>query len=231
MYTLIFTSIGLLLACGCKGCEDRGAPPTPAAQTITHPTQSDEAKRAARLNGRHLDPSKEYPKNADGSVACGEDVDCFVLQAQSCTQADLVSTMRGGAFGIEQAVAAQYRILGRSADRCQLTRHVTSATVQLDPKLQEALRKQGKSDDDLAAMKAASERALRKHNPEMLSCSFDMERTLSVALDVAESKPDPQPWRECTQIASPGAPAAAPAPAAAKAAPSEPAENKPAAKP
>jgi hypothetical protein len=224
---VVIASIALPLAFGCKGCEENKPQDKPeiAPQKITRPTQNDDAKRTARLNGRHLDRGKEYPKNADGKIACGTDVDCFVVQAEKCTPANLDNTLRGSVFGIEQAVAAEYHILGSDRDRCKMTRHVTSVTVQLDPKLQEALRKQHKTDEDLATMKADSERALRKHNPEMLSCEFDMDQALSVALDVAESKPNPEPWREsCKEIASAETPAEAPAPAA-KTAPAKPAEN------
>jgi hypothetical protein len=224
---VVIASIALPLAFGCKGCEkDRpSGKPEVAQQTITHPTQSDDAKRTARLNGRHLDRGKDYPKNADGKVACGNDVDCFVVQAEKCAPADLDNTLRGSVFGIQQSVAAEYHILGSDADRCKMTRHVTAVSVQLDAKLAEALRKQHKTDEDLATMKADSERALQKHNPEMLTCEFDMEQALSVALDIAESKPNPQPWREsCKEIASARTPAAAPAPAA-KPAPAKPAQN------
>jgi hypothetical protein len=223
---VLIVSIAAPLAFGCKACEDKPQP-KPAAQEVARPTQGDEAKRQARLNGRHLDRSKEYPKNAEGSVACGEDVDCFVLQAESCTPADLDNTLRGTMFGVEQAIAAQYHILGSEDDRCKMTRRVTSIRVELNPKLEEALRKQGKTDADMATMKADSERALRKHNPELVTCAFEPEQALSVALDVAESKPNPKPWRDACKE-TPGAAAPAPAPAADEA---KPAPAKPAPKP
>src|SRR4051812_21448315 len=218
---ILIASITMLLAFGCKGCQD-SPPPLPAAQSIEHATQGDEAKLSARLNSRKLDRSKVYPKDAEGVVACGNDIDCFVVQAESCTKADLDNTLRAGGFGIEQAISAQYHLLGGDSDHCNMTRHITEISVGLNPKLEEALRKQGKTDDEIAKLKADSQASLRKRNPPMLSCTFDAGETLAVALDIAEAKLDWRPWRNsCKELPSADAPAATPADNAAPAKPTE----------
>jgi hypothetical protein len=230
-HLILLASAVMSFALGCKGCSERTTRPAgspPAAEAPAMRTQSDEASLQDRLRARNLDRSKEYPKNADGSIACGGDADCFVAQAEKCAPAELKYLLKGGMFGVEQEVEAEYRITGADGARCKASRHITGMAIHMHPKLEEALRNQGKTAGDIEGMRQNAEIMMRTQNPALLECVFDKSEVLGVALDLAENRIDPMPWRKsCEERSSAPPPELVPGPADTPSAPAAPTQAEP----
>ena len=195
-------ALAVALALGCKNaCAGERPASSAGPSPLLREAQSASERLHARLRARKLDRQKTYPKNPDGSIACASDVDCFVLQAERCAKADLTHVQILSGFGMVQRVEAHYEVEGKDGEHCKLKRKVLSVGVSIDARLEQALRKQGKSDADIDALKREAERNLRKGNPTLVECTFSDDQVLTVALDLAEQKLDPAPWRSACQKA------------------------------
>jgi hypothetical protein len=223
----------LVFAAGCKGCgrsenDEISAPPSIDA---LRQEQSDHARLLSRMAARKLDHDKVYPKDADGVVQCGTDADCFILQAEGCKPATLLHTQTISGFGLVQAVRAQYRVLGPDTDKCKVQRDVLAVDARIDQKMAAALKKRGKTDEDIERVESDAIATLTKKNPPRLECSFAGDQALEASVNLAEGRYEPRHWRDaCRELGGPapnvGLPEMEPPPEAEKAAPAASEEPK-----
>ncbi len=224
---------------GCKACSDESdVSPAPEAERTE---QSSRARVLSRLSARKIDRSKVYPKDAQGKVLCQTDVDCFILQAETCSGATFTHTLVNSGYGIKQSVNAHYVIGGKEGTRCKVERHVQAIDTAIDPVMAEALRKRGKSESEIDTVRADSIESLRRRHPPRLDCLFGESELLETTLNLADGRFDGKEWKAACRVvdAPPSAvglpaeeqPAAADAPAApepaatgAKPEPAKPAE-------
>jgi hypothetical protein len=188
---------------GCKGCSD-GTDTAPTAPQVERREESERARVLSRLSARRLDRDKAYPKDADGSVKCDTDVDCFLVQAERCATASLTHTVVTSGYGLKQRVQARYRIGGKEADRCKVERHVLALETDVDPVMVEALRKAGKTGDQIEATRDEALEALRHRNPAHLECFFDEVQLLETTMNLADGRFDQYVWRNaCRELEGP----------------------------
>jgi len=206
---MAYRTLGCLFACStcllvaCRGCQDEDAAPPVRASKLS-PIENQRIGLLDRRAARKIDPAKKLTTDASGVTQCGEDRDCFVLTAERCVPAVLDHTQVVALFGLEQRVSARYSIVGETQGGCQVQRELKSLELDLTPELLAALHRKGKTDEDIAKLKADGYQQLLQRNPTRLSCTFSTDEMLEVALDVAEGKPDPRAWREkCTAVKAP----------------------------
>lgn len=218
-----------LTAIGCRGCQDRTEEPPPAAEA-ERSVQSERARVLSRMSSRKLDRAKVYPKDAQGVVQCGRDMDCFILQAERCTVSSLDHVQTVSGYGISQYVRARYRITGSEVGRCKVEREVLAIDAKLDKVMIEGLRKRGKTDEEIATLRSDALDSLRGRNPPRLECFLSADQTLEASLNLAEGRYNPLHWRTaCRELQGPS-PQVGELTEAEKPAPSEPAAPAKAAK-
>jgi hypothetical protein len=170
----------------CRGC---GSTATPAAVASELPIEA--ARRAdllARFADLKIDRSRMYPKNERGVVTCGDDANCFVAQAETCTRAELSIKLTDSGYGIHNVVDAVYTINGIEAEQCRLRRQVRTAKVHLDQPLVAALRADGHNEADVQRQRAMFTKQLRQRTPVLLDCWFSSDDVLEVTLDLASKR-------------------------------------------
>ena len=183
----------------CRGCEDEAAPPPVRASQLS-PIETKRIGLADRRAARKIDPAKTLTTDATGVTQCGEDRDCFVLTAERCVPAVFDHTQVVALFGLEQRVASRYTIVGETQAGCALRRDLLSLGLEVSPELLTALHGKGKTDEEIAKLKADTYRQLQARNPARVSCTFTSEELLEAALDLAEGKYEPKSWRDkCTE--------------------------------
>jgi hypothetical protein len=218
------TLAGVTFAAGCKGCNGESGAVTAAATEPQRSEQSARARVLSRLSARKLDRDKVYAKDADGVVLCGADVDCFIVQAERCANASLDHILVNSGYGITQRVQARYRIAGNEAGRCKVERRVMAIDAAIDPVMVEALRKRGKTEQEIEGNRAQALDNLRRRHPARLECFFDDTQLLETILNLADGRHDRDSWSAaCRELEAPP-----PAEEIAKKQRAEGAENAPA---
>jgi len=220
-----------LIAAGCKGCDDAdsGAPGATAEPEVSQLEQLEQ-----RIAGLKIDLKRTFPKRADGVVDCGTDADCFVVMAHRCEPAELEHKIREP-YVLIKKIHARYRIAGGSGDECKLLRLVLERDMELPQAARDALVKQGKTAEQVEAMRTEGLGFLNAQTPERMVCPLSKARTLAFAVAVATKDYTDRYFREpCHEpIATDAWPAdfvpaatAAPADPTAPVAPAPPAEGK-----
>jgi hypothetical protein len=194
MHHIFISMFALSLVSGCRGCSeaDRQSSGTGSPK---REQQKDQAQLRSRLAARMLDRNKTYPKGDDGLVACGKDVDCFLSQGINCTPAVVAHTDKVSSYGLHERIEARYRIVGNDDDKCKLERDTLVLDAKLDPALADALKRQGKTDEDLQQVRMDAIETLRTSNPPRFECKLTADQMLEVGLGLAEGLYDPQFWR------------------------------------
>jgi hypothetical protein len=225
----------------CRGC-DKPAPPAAAIE----PATAIDARRAdllARFADLKIDRSRVYPKDERGVVTCGDDMQCFVAQAENCLRAEVTSKITDSGYGIHNVVEARYTIEGSEPNRCRLSRHVLSANAYFEEPLVAAMRAEGKSETEVDEVQTEATARLRRRTTPQLDCTFTNDDVLEATIDLAhqlfndklfrlnchESNVAARPLEPPTSAPAPagGAERAAPAPIA----PWAPMPKQPASKP
>ena len=85
-----------------------------------------------------------------GPVNCGQDFDCFIRHAQSCTPARLVRTDDFDLLGTQVKSTTQYELGGLRAGACRFTQRTLDVRALLGEVARAKLRSQGKTDAELA---------------------------------------------------------------------------------
>jgi hypothetical protein len=200
----------LLVMAGCKGCVEEDLPPTMRASKLS-PIESRRLSVLDRRAARNIDPNKKLTTDAAGVTQCGRDIDCFVLTAEKCSPSVLDHTQDLTLFGIVQHLAARYTIVGESEGSCELHRRIDELEVTLHPELIAALRSTGRTDAELATMKAEAQQKSVDRNPRRQACRFEGDEPLEAVLDLAEGTPSSRVWnKRCTAVKE--QPTEAPAP-------------------
>jgi hypothetical protein len=184
----------LALGCGCKGC-DAGAG-GPAREQ-----QSEQAQMRARVAARKLDRHLIYPKTADGTIECGSDADCFLIQGERCAKATVTHMDKLSAYGLVETIEARYRIVGNDQGKCKLLRDTTKLAATIDPRWREVLKQKGTTDEQLDQTRGSALETLREGNPGRFVCSLDPDQMLEAGLNLAESHYDPSFWRLACSVA------------------------------
>jgi hypothetical protein len=200
---LSMVALTLALALGCKGCDDGLS----ASASPQREQQNEQTQLRTRLAARKLDRNKAYPKGEDGVIACGADTDCFLIQGERCSTAVVTHGDTFAGYGLEEHVEARYRITGSDGEKCRLVRETLAIDAKLDPHLVTALKKQGKSEQELAQVKDTALETLRAGNPARFECSLSADQMLEAGLNLAEGRYDTQFWRlACNEASAPPRP-------------------------
>jgi hypothetical protein len=187
------------LLAACRGCDDEAAAPKVRASQLS-PIESQRIGLADRRAARKIDAAKTLTTDAAGVTQCGEDRDCFVLTAERCVPAVLEHTQVLTLFGLEQRVAWRYTIVGETDGGCALRRDLLSLGLEVSPELRTALHAKGKTDEEIAKLKAETYERLQERSPARVSCKLSGDEALEAALDLADGKYDSKPWRDkCTE--------------------------------
>ncbi|MDH5672924.1 MAG: hypothetical protein OEZ06_12290 [Myxococcales bacterium] len=191
----LFIAAALCLGAGCRGCTE-----TPGADApLPTPARAEEGDRArieARLRARKVDRSRSYPKDARGRIACGSDIDCFILQVEACAPAVLIHDQTVVTYGIEQRIVARYFVLGNEGELCRVARERLRAEAILRPELVAALQKKGKTSADLQKMQREAMTLVERKNPPRLDCALSPLVALDTILDLAQGRYNPVVWRQ-----------------------------------
>jgi hypothetical protein len=195
MHNFFISMVALSLVCSCRGCNEGELGSSSGAGTPKREQQPDQAQLRSRLAARKLDRSKSYPKGDDGVVSCGTDVDCFLIQGEHCTPAVVTHTDKMSGYGLHERIQARYKIVGNDGGKCRLLRDTIALDAKLDKALVDALKRQGKTDEDLEQVREDALETLREGNPERFACKLTADQMLEAALGLAENLYDPQFWR------------------------------------
>jgi hypothetical protein len=224
---------------GCRGCKEPAAPAA-AEQLAVDMRRADLLARMADLK---VDRSRVYPKDQFGSIRCGDDMQCFVMQAETCTPAEVTVKITDSGYGMHNVVDSIYSIIGSEQGQCKLRRKLLAASSHYDRALIAAMRAEGKNEIEVEQVQSESTARLRERTPVQLECSFSRDDVLEVVLELAHNRFHDKLFRlGCQQSddvleptlapdeleqAAPDAAQAAPLPAPAPPAADAPATNAP----
>jgi hypothetical protein len=192
-------------ALGCRGCEEDAAPsPATTAAAPVREAQTEQARLRSRLTARNLDHSKSYPKNPDGSVNCGSDADCLLIQSEHCSKAVLNHVQTMSAYGLEERIQTRYTLGGEPNEGCTLRRETLGLEVKMVDSWRQLMKHAGKTDEEIDLARQSALDALNDENPPRLECVLADELLLEALLDVAENLYDPMFWHQhCTEPETP----------------------------
>jgi hypothetical protein len=190
----LLASLVLAGSAGCKGCADQQGTPAAAEAEGERSAQTARAQLLSRMSARKLDRSKAYPKDAQGAVQCDRDADCFILQAERCTPASLRHLQTVEGYGLTQDVHARYRITGSEVGRCKLEREVLKLDARIAQVTADALRKRGKSEEEIKTVITEALEGLRRRNRPRIECFLTSDQVLEAALNLAEGRHNPVDW-------------------------------------
>lgn len=203
---LSMVTCALALALGCKSCTDDG-PGTSSNPGPAREQQTDLAQLRSRLAARRLDRNKAYPKGEDGSIACGTDPDCFLVQSERCVKAVVMHTDTLSAYGLVEKIEARYRILGGEGNKCKLVRDTLALSANIDGKWIEMLKQKGIPHEQTEQIRSNALETLREGNPDRLECLLTPDQMLEVGVNLTDNHYDPQFWRlACSVTAAPNPP-------------------------
>jgi hypothetical protein len=169
---------------GCRGCKEP-APPAAAEELAVDMRRADLLARMADLK---VDRSRVYPKDQFGSIRCGDDMQCFVAQAETCTPAEVTAKITDSGYGIHNVVQAVYSIVGSEQGQCKLRRKVLSATSHYERSLVAAMRADGKNELEVEQVQNETTARLRERTALHLECSFSRDDVLEAVLDLARNR-------------------------------------------
>jgi len=167
----------------CRGCDK---PPPPGA--ALEPATAVDTRRAdllARFADLKSDRSHVYPKDERGVVTCGDDMQCFVAQAENCMRAEVTSKITDSGYGIHNVIEARYTIEGSEPNQCRLSRRVISANAYFEEPLVAAMRAEGKSELDVDQVQTEATTRLRRRTTPQLDCTFTNDDMLEATIDLA----------------------------------------------
>jgi hypothetical protein len=175
----------LALAAGLSACRGCSRPPPPAAALDASPADTRRSDLLARFADLKIDRSHVYPRDERGVVPCGDDMQCFVAQAESCTRAEVTTKITDSGYGIHNVVTAVYTLEGSGPNLCRLTRRVLTANAYFDEPLVAAMRSEGKSELDVDQVRTEASARLLRRTALQLDCSFTHDDVLEATIDLA----------------------------------------------
>jgi len=177
----------LALAAGLSACRGCGDPQPPAAALEAMPADTRRSDLLARFADLKIDRSHVYPRDARGIVTCGDDMRCFVAQAETCARAEVTTKITDSGYGIHNVVEAVYTLEGSEPNLCRLSRRLRSAYAHFEGPLVAALRSEGKSELDVEQVQSEATARLRRRTTARLDCSFTNDDVLEVTIDLAHN--------------------------------------------
>ncbi|MGH7321526.1 MAG: hypothetical protein ACRELA_18150 [Candidatus Rokuibacteriota bacterium] len=127
------------------------------------------------------DATAQTPATGRGSpVNCGQDLDCLIRHAQSCTPARVVRTDDTDFLGLQQKSTTQYELGGLRAGACRFTQRALDVRVKFNEDLRQTLRKDGKTDADIAELERTWFAKLRAEGKDRQTCDFPPKRLLEI---------------------------------------------------
>lgn len=121
-------------------------------------------------------------------VDCGTDAACFVVMAERCEPAVLEHDSQMTSLMLTQHVRALFRIAGKRGESCALYRLALERDMILAGSTREALQKEGRTQNQIEALRAEALLRLYKNVPEKVTCAFPEPRVLELALGIYEEK-------------------------------------------
>jgi hypothetical protein len=119
-------------------------------------------------------------------VDCGQDFDCFIRQAQTCTPARLVRTDDIDFFGMQQKSTTEYELGGLRAGVCRYTQRALALNVKFGAIWRQKLREEGQTDAQIAELERTALERLRAEGKDRMTCEFPVPRLLEILTAVKQ---------------------------------------------
>ena len=114
-------------------------------------------------------------------VNCGQDFDCFVRHARSCTPARVARTDDIDFLGLVTGKSTtQYELEGLRAGACRFTQRALDVRVKLGEDSRAQLRAEGKTDAEIAEVERTWLERLRAEGQDRQTCDFPPKRLLEI---------------------------------------------------
>jgi hypothetical protein len=121
-------------------------------------------------------PAAEEPKGGD----CGENIDCFISAAETCTEASMVRTTSINLFGMIATAKSLMEIRGIEGGKCSYYQRTLENSVSFSNEMIEQARAANKTDEEIAAqLKTANDSAKSTVGFEV-TCEFDTAELASM---------------------------------------------------